>query len=521
MISCAPGPRETGPPRVTVDSGVLEGVAVDSGVAVFRGIPYVAQPVGDLRWKPPQPVEPWDAVRPASDFGPVCPQPDVLSQVYGTELPDTDEACLFLNVWTASFGGADKRPVMVWIHGGGYYLGWGHQTYCDGTQLARKGAVVVTINYRLGPLGLLAHPALSEESAQGVSGNYGLLDQVAALEWVQRNIAAFGGDPDRVTIFGESAGGSAVSCLMASPLAEGLFHRAICQSGTAIGIFQRLREGSGDQPAAEEVGTIVEQRLQLDPEAEVLQQMRARTAEEILAAAQPTLGMAPEAGALRFGPVVDGWVLPEPPFVALAAGHRPVVPLMAGANANEGTVFLARIGEMTVERFREEARQEYGAAADRYLELYPVESAEDLPGAVDQAQTDSRFVAPARLLARLTSEAGGNAYLYHFTRVRPGREQLGAYHGSEIPFVFDVFSDDRPKDEEDAKVADAMSSFWAQFAATGDPNRTGLPEWPAYDAESDIHMEFGDRIGTGTGLRRDACDFFEEFFLASQAVPQR
>ncbi len=505
---------------MSIDSGIVEGIALDSGVAVFRGVPYVAPPVGDMRWRPPQPVEPWQDVRLATEFPPACPQPDVLSQVYGAELPPTDEDCLYLNVWTADPGGDERRPVMVWIHGGGYFLGWGHQVYFDGTPLALEGAVVVTINYRLGPLGLLSHPALSAESELGVSGNYGLLDQVAALEWVQRNISAFRGDPDRVTIFGESAGGSAVSCLMASPLAEGLFHRAICQSGTAIGISQRLRSAVAGQPAAEEVGVILEQRLGVDPGGDVLAQMRARTAEEILAQARPVLGSVPEEGGLRFGPVVDGWVLPQPPFVALSKGHRRAVPLIVGANANEGTVFLGRMGDMTVDRFRGEARQLYGAAADRFLELYPVATADDLAEALDRSQTDSRFVAPARLLARLAAEAGGSAHLYHFTRVRAGRERLGAYHGSEIPFVFDVFPEDRPKDEIDARVAEAMSSYWVQFAATGDPNLEGLPEWPPYEPGTDVHMEFGDRIVTGTGLRREACEFFEMVFLESQTAPE-
>jgi para-nitrobenzyl esterase len=521
LVTACGGQGERG--VVRTDSGLVKGVAVDQdgAVRVYRGIPYAAPPIGELRWKPPQPVAPWQGMRAADEFGAACPQPDVLSQVYGTPLPATSEDCLYLNVWTAGAGGEAIRPVMVWIHGGGYYLGWGHQVYYDGTELAKKGAVVVTINYRLGPLGLLAHAALSAESPRRVSGNYALLDQIAALGWVQRNIAAFGGDPDRVTIFGESAGASAVGCLMASPLAEGLFHRAICQSGTAIGVAQRLREAVAGQPPAEEVGELVARRLGVDGAGDVLAQMRAATAEEILAAANPTLGIAPDEGGLRFGPVVDGWVLPEPPFVTLASGRR-AVPLLVGANANEGTVFLPRMGTLTAERFRAEARQEYGTAADRFLELYPVTGDEDVPAAVDRSRTDGRFVAPARLMARLISETGAKAFLYHFTRVRPGRERLGAYHGSEIPFVFDAFPADRPKDDTDAALAEKMSSYWLQFAAKGDPNGPGLPEWPAYDPATELHMELGDRVGTGTGLRREACDFFEELFLASQlpSVPK-
>jgi para-nitrobenzyl esterase len=438
--------------------------------------------------------------------------------VYDIELPETDEACLYLNVWTPAKTAEDRLPVMVWIHGGSYYLGWGHQRSSNGESLAARGAVVVTINYRLGALGFMAHPALTEESPHGSSGNYGLLDQIAALEWVRDNIAAFGGDPERVTIFGVSAGAGSVSCLMASPLAGGLFHRAICQSGTAIGVMQGLRTGWAGQPPAEVVGEQVAQRLGVDPNGDVLAQMRAASVEQIFEAAPAAGGGEPTPGRFQFYPIVDGWVIPKPPYLVYNEGRQHDVPLLLGSNANEGTVFLSRLGQPTVATYVERARSRYGPAADRFLELYPAATDENVPAAYDAASTVERFVAGARFTARMTERVSSDAWLYHFTRVRRGNELLGAFHGSEVAFVFDTFSPERPADEADAALTEAMASYWVQFAATGNPNREGLPEWPAYSAETDIHLELGDRVATGTGLHREGCDFFEKLFLASLAA---
>jgi len=498
-------------PKVEIDSGVVRGEALASGVAVFRGIPYAAAPVGDLRWRPPRSVEAWQGVRDATEFGPACPQPDHLSQVYGIALPETDEDCLFLNVWSPGLGGDEARPVMVWIHGGGNYLGWSHQETYDGERLAMRGVVMVTINYRLGPLGFLAHPALSAESPHSTSGNYGLLDQIEALRWVQRNITAFGGDPGRVTIFGESAGGGSVSVLMASPLTEGLFHRAISQSGTGVNYLQHLRRELGGTEPAERMGERVARALGAADGADALQSLRALTVEEILAETRPNLGLDPDAGGFRFSPIVDGWLLRGPVIDRFDAGEQRNVPLLIGANADEGTVFLpGMVPPKNIEGYRDRVRRMYGPIASEILRIYPVEKAEDIPGAMNRAFTDGGFVAPARMLARAMSTVSSPAYLYHFTRVRPGPlARLGAYHGSEISFVFDVFPEERPKDEIDSELADAMGAYWVQFAATGDPNREGLPEWPVYDSSSDVHMELGDRIATGAGLRRAACDFFE------------
>jgi para-nitrobenzyl esterase len=512
-----------GGPEVVIDSGTLRGESLSSGAAVFRGIPYAVPPLAELRWKPPQLPAKWDGVREATDFAPACPQPDHLSRVYGIQLPATDEDCLYLNLWTNNLGGDEPKPVMVWIHGGGHYIGWSHQTTYDGEQLAQRGVVVVTINYRLGPLGYLAHPALTAESPHSSSGNYGILDQIEALRWVQRNIAAFGGDPNRVTIFGESAGGGSVGILMASPLTDGLFHRAICQSGTGVNYLQHLGRSFGDNEPAERVGEQVAEALGAAGSADVIKTLRGLTADEILAGTRPTLGLDPGDTGFSFSPIVDGWVLPDPVIARFDKGQQRDVPLLIGSNADEGTVFLPGMGmPREVAAYQERVRRIYGPIADRILELYPVEKPEDIRNAANRAFTDAGFVAPARMLARSMATVSNSAYLYHFTRVLPGpAAQLGAFHGSEIAFVFDVFPAERRKEEIDTAVADAMGAYWVRFATSGDPNRDGMPEWPAYDAESDIHMEFGDRIGTGTGLRRVACDFFDGVYRARVAVAAR
>jgi para-nitrobenzyl esterase len=514
-------------PVVRIDSGSVSGVELESSVTVFRGIPYAAPPVGELRWRPPRAVEPWHGVRPATEFGAACPQPDVLSRVYGTELPTTAEDCLSLNVWTDNLGGEAPRPVMVWIHGGAHYLGWGHQSSYDGEALARRGVVLVTINYRIGALGFLAHPALSAESPEGVSGNYGLLDQIAALEWVQRNIERFGGDPSRVTIFGESAGGGSVLSLMASPLAGGLFHRAICQSGgSGVTYLQHLRRPFGEDESAEAMGVRAAKQLGVAEADDVAAAMRSLTPEQLIAGAPPSIRLVPDDPGYRFRPIVDGWVLPEPAIIAFAEGRQHDVPLLIGSNADEGTVFLAAMAlPAEVEAYRDRIRADYGEMADRVLELYPVERPQDIFAAANRTFTDAGQVTPARGVARAMANVPGEAFLYHFTRVRSGLlARLGAFHGSEISFVFQSFSDQAPADEVDASLAEAMASYWVQFAATGDPNRDGLPRWPAYDAASDRHLELGDQIRVGEKLRKEECDLFEAAFatqLEAQAERAR
>ena len=445
--------RVAPPPRVTVDGGTLEGLDT-AGVMVFRGIPYAAPPVGSLRWRPPQPAAHWTGVRPAAQLGHNCIQHQPYSDIDPFKA-GVSEDCLYLNVWTNSLDGRmAKRPVMVWIHGGGFWAGFGGEERHNGARLAQKGAVVVTLNYRLGPLGFLAHPALAAESPHHATGNYGLLDQIAALEWVKRNIARFGGDPSRVTIFGESAGGMSVGSLIASPLAKGLFHRAILESGTgvSIGITPRDTARAIGLRFAESVGVRGEG-------AAAAAQLRALNPDTLLAAST-----AASVGGPKFFPVADGWVLPRPVDSALLSGKANFVPVIAGTNRDEGDEWMA---------------------------------------------------APTRSFARLVAAHGTPTYVYMFSRVGDDsvNRKRGAYHSAEITFVFGrsrPLQADAGTTAYDSTIADAMSDYWIAFANSGDPNGTPAagkwPRWPRYNPMTDALLEIGPDIAPRTMVKRAVYD---------------
>ena len=441
-------------PHVTTDAGILEGRADSlSNVLVFSGIPYAAPPIGALRWRPPQRAAAWQGVRKADRLGHNCMQ----LQPYGDIDPfaaGVSEDCLYLNVWTKSLDGS--RPVMVWIHGGGFFAGFGGEQRHYGGVLARKGAVVVTINYRLGALGFMAHPAFAAESPQHAAGNYGLLDQVAALDWVRRNIARFGGDPSRVTVFGESAGGMSVGSLIGSPLAEGLFSGAILESGTGTGDFVARTD------SAQAVSVRVARALGVaGADASAAARLRALPADSVLAA---TVRVAGNVGTPIFWPVVDGWVLPRSVDSTLATGRGNVVPVIVGSNADE---------------------------------------------------PQSVFGAPSRAFARLITARGKPAYLYQFTRVAEDsvNAKRGAYHSAEIVFVF---GRSHPLDPGagstayDSTLADAMSDYWVAFATSGDPNGPPTagkwPRWPVYDPATDAYLELGKQIVARPHLRQALYD---------------
>jgi len=499
-------------PLVKVDGGVISGQLVSDpsgSMAVFRGVPFAAPPMGDLRWRPPRPVTPWQGTRRCVAFGPACPQPR--QELVGRTPERMSEDCLYLNVWgpPPSKQEGSTRPVMVWIHGGGFTTGAGSLPYYDGRKLAAKGVVVVTINYRLGPFGFLAHPLLSRESERNVSGNYGLLDQIAALEWVRRNIAAFGGDKDRVTIFGESAGAVSVCRLMTSPLAEGLFHRAIAQSGGARGLNRFLRETRNGLAPMEKVGEEVEKRLGCEGAADRLAAMRAKSAEEVLAAANAAQGLFGRG--TKYGPVVDGWVLPEPADEAFAAGRQHPVPMIVGSNADEGTIFLRQINVSRRIGYLIVMRSIFGKRSQEAMRLFPVASDADVRQALNEVVTVSSFVAPARALARDMAAKGLPAYLYHLTRVAPSvaRLKMGAFHGLDVAYVFGNGSRGFAAGEEDRALTAEIMTRWARFAATGDPNGPGLTSWPAYSPDEDAYLEFGDTVKVKRGLWKEACDLFD------------
>jgi len=503
----APPPNEP----VSVTGGRVRGIVMDE-VRSFRGIPYAAPPVGDLRWRPPQPVVAWEGERDGTAYGSECPQtqyPD--GSVYIRPLQPQSEDCLFVNVWTP-VGVEEPLPVLVWVHGGALTRGSGTSDVRSGIPLASKGIVVVSFNYRLGVLGYFAHPELSAESPQRASGNYGLLDQMAALQWVQQNIAAFGGDPARVTIAGESAGSWSVNALVASPLAKGLFVGAIGQSGGRFGPGLFLHDQGNGQPSAEALGI------------EFTEALVGSTPEVAL----PVLRSAPIDALLRTRfrtqEVVDGWALPSEIRTIFAERRHNNVPVILGSTADEAT---SLVSETYVPRTRAEYEQriaaQYGGQAAAFERAYGVESDADIRRAMLGAYRDTVFSLPMRTWARLATAAGARAYLYLFSHVPPSprRDELGAFHASEIPYVFDVLTAGDPREagfayeRVDHDLADAMSSYWVNFVKTGNPNGNQMLEWPAYNINTEPYMSFGNELTVGQHLFKQELDFQESF--AAQA----
>ena len=504
---------------VAVTGGRIQGTAAaaDPDVAAFRGIPFAAPPVGELRWRPPAAVVPWDGVRDAGEAGPIC--------VQGAGGPATSEDCLFLNVW-APKETAEPLPVLYWIHGGGYTGGSGSTSIYDGARLAAEGAVVVTINYRLNVFGFLAHPALSAESPHGASGNYGLLDMVAGLEWVRDNIAAFGGDPDRVTIFGESAGAGAVMSVMVMPQSKGLFHRAIAQSNWIHGWDRPLQGDPADLTPAEAQGVSIGAALgagDLDPGA-ALAAMRAAPARAVLEA----IGAGAGSPFLRTGyvwaPNVDGWAIPDDPLAMYASGRQHPVPLVVGMNGNEGSLMTRGFSMEGVAAFGAHVESVYPELAGDLLAHYDV-TAETVREGLDHLIHDLYFAGPVRAHARDQS-AVAPVWMYHFTRVPPTLwgEAMGAHHAAELVYVFGTLTTaDEPGErplglsplgdftEVDAGLSETMRAYWIRFAATGDPNGPGLPAWPAFEPGSDRYLELGDAVSVGHGLHVAGADLWDRF----------
>jgi para-nitrobenzyl esterase len=480
---------------VKVEQGQLAGTTTPAPeVHVYKGIPYAAPPVGDLRWAPPKPPAPWKGVRAATAFGNACPQtPYPTGSVYFREAEPMSEDCLYLNIWTVAQSSSENRPVMVWIHGGALTRGSGSLPTYDGTNLARHGMVVVTVNYRLGVLGYFAHPELSGESDRHASGNYGVLDQIAALQWVKKNIAAFGGDPARVTIFGESAGSWSVNLLVASPLAKGLFQRAIGESGAQFSPMRRLSDV--EQAGARLGGSIAA--------------LRAKSADELLKTPWST------------GPVVDGWAFPQDVYTIFARGKQNDVPLLAGSNSDEATSLAPWPPTANAAAFIAQARRAFGDSAEEFLKVYPASTDPEAEASHYASFRDQTFTWQMRAWVRMqTSHGKSKAWLYQFTRVPPGPQsaRLRAFHASEIAYVFGNLDSERPWEGADRELSSQMISYWTNFATRGDPNGRSLPAWPAYDEKSDRNIVFGDKIATADGLNRDALDFFDRYYAKQRAA---
>jgi para-nitrobenzyl esterase len=471
--------------EVTVTGGRVAGVAAN-GIVAFKGIPFAAPPVGALRWKAPQSVAAWSGVKQATKYGPSCVQDANFVKIFGAA-PELSEDCLYLNVWTPAKSAADALPVMVWIYGGGFVGGMTGVPAYDGARLAEKGVVLVSVAYRVGAFGFLAHPALSKESGKG-SGNFGLQDQIAGLRWVRDNIARFGGDPSRVTIFGESAGGIAVSMLAASPAANGLFHRAISESGGSFGPPRFANEGGASVPPLH-VAEAAGQNFLITLGAADIAAARALPAEKIQAAQGPGLG-----ATSAFWPVFDGDVLPGDQYELYTTGRFNDTPVLIGTNSDEGAMF-AQPGTtpQVVESF---IRAGFEKHAEAILAAYPHATPAQAAQASKDLMRDSAFGWHTWAWALLQSRKGkGKAYVYYFDH-RTTRSVVGANHGDEIAYVFrnlnvgGVLGPPTPPRPEDIAMSELVSTYWVNFAKTGDPNGPGLPQWPAFTPADQRAMHF-------------------------------
>jgi para-nitrobenzyl esterase len=507
LVSCAAGAlAQSDPAVVTAPTGAVRGRAVGE-VLAFKGIPYATPPVGQNRWRPPASALRWSGVRDASAFGPACVQPTPgAPHIYSDTLGATSEDCLSLNVWTPSTTG--KAPVIVWIHGGSLVAGSSKERLYDGSVLAAEGAVVVSINYRLGVLGYLAHPDLSAESPVGISGNYGLMDQIEALRWVQRNISAFGGDPANVTIAGESAGGLSVTYLMASPLARGLFAKAIAQSAYMISTPE-LKQARFGALAAETAGRNLARILQA-PSLRVLRGMDPQTLTDSAARS----GFAP------FG-AVDGVVLPGQLVDVFGRREQAPVPLMAGFNSGEirSLRMLAPPAPGSAAEYERVIRDRYGDLADEFLRLYP---ASDVGESILAATRDALYGWTAERLVRNQTALGQPSFLYLFDHGYPAMEAAGlhGFHASELPYMFGML--DRtpplwpriPDTTGEASLSAAMVDYWVSFARTGAPQAADGPVWSAYGS-SGAYLAFREAPMPAEGL------FPGMFALHEQAMCRR
>jgi para-nitrobenzyl esterase len=518
----AAGPR----PTVDLDGAIWEGAyfSAEPGHAVFKGLPYAEPPIGPLRWRPPQERRPEAGQHNARAYRAACVQTqrlvhwenrileklgrgsnrveafeNVSEAWHGEdanrvgELYNVGEDCLYLNVWTPAHKTDANLPVMVWIHGGSNRSGWSHQHYYDGAALASKGAVVITVNYRLGVFGFFAHPALSAESNKGVSGNYAILDLIAALKWVRKNATAFGGSPDNVTIFGESAGGSNVATLLASPLARGLFQRAVVQSTS----FADARSVIEDEELGSKIASALGISADVAP-ANALADLRALGPGEILQASNNV-----RAGAY-YGPSVDGWVLPQQQLDIYAGGAANNVPVMIGVNRHETSLFIP--GPISEERLALTLQSMVTEDTAREKVMSLLDGEPDVFKRLVRLTTAGWMLCSSKQAATELSRHQTDTYFYYFTRARPDAVRwLGAHHAAEIPYLFGTGRDVLPWHAEDLELSINMADYWVQFARSGDPNGGDRTNWPKTTPLDDAYMDFGDTVEARSDLERELC----------------
>jgi para-nitrobenzyl esterase len=486
--------------QVRIADGLLQG-RTEQGISIFLGIPYAQPPTGSLRWKPPQPVKAWKGLRILDKFGASCEQSinpkgfGPFTHEFVVESGPVSEDCLFINVWTPAQKASQPMPVLFWIHGGGYGGGSGSVAIYDGAQLARRGIVVVNFNYRLGPFGFLAHPDLSREA--GSSGNYGLMDMIAALRWVKNNISAFGGNPSSVTIAGQSAGASAVNLLIASRMAHGLFNRTIAESGSGVWPIPPSldqAEKTGIQWAAA-IG------------AKSLDDLRRTPAEDIL----NSLGGPTSAPGTHFGPDIDGKVLT---LSSLKSAPLNDTPALTGVNAAEGSA-VPGSDKTTVAGLDAKLQRVLGPEEAQGRPLYAAKTDSEAADQARQLERDVDLGAQYIWAADRSSKSHNAIFLYFYTHVEPGNEstRYGAFHTSEVPYVFQTLSKapERPFTDDDRRISDALASYWVNFIKTGDPNDGRLPVWPAFDAEHPTVMELGDNFRPVAALSKEKLDLFRRY----------
>lgn len=493
LIIAGPNRLEAQDVKVKTINGTIAGSKTDD-ILIFKGVPFAAPPVGDLRWKAPQPLKNWNGVKECTNFSPSPVQSKPVTFMMWTEEfiapPEPlSEDCLYLNIWTPA--SAKKLPVFVWIYGGGFTSGSSACAVYDGEEYARKGVVFVSINYRVGVFGFLAHPELSKESPDHVSGNYGLLDMVEALKWIKANITRFGGDPGNVTIAGQSAGSMAVTALIASPLASGLFHRAIAQSG---GIFSSRFASILSE--AEKRGS----KLFANLAANTIADLRKLPATDLM---QKTSG-----GAMGgFAPVWDGYVLPSDPSADFAINS---VPVITGWVSGDGGLMGA--GTKSRDEYIKKSKETYGESAEEYLKIFPAETDEQLKQSQENMGMLSFAGLPARALAAKNKKA---TFIYYYTHVppdKPGFPNYGAFHTSEVPYVLHTLHKwNRTWTDFDYKLEENLTSYWVNFAKSGDPNGAGLPIWKTYDKQSGNILLIGDKTETTPALFKKEFDFLDKF----------
>jgi para-nitrobenzyl esterase len=505
LPSCQP----TDPTLVTIEQGKLQGMEED-GILVWKGVPFAQPPIHDLRWKSPQPLQPWQGIKSAQRYGNICPSTGYGEQsIYEIPPEEMSEDCLYLNVWSPTISPKKKMPVFVWIHGGSLTREGGTHPQYLGKNLAKKGIVYVSINYRLHAFGFLAHPELSAENEKGISGNYGMLDQISALEWVQKNISAFGGDPSNVTIGGESAGGWSVTLLTASPLAKGLFQQAIAQSGAYLWGGPHLQVAKNGYVSGEEEGK------------EFMSKLNANSLEEIRAVPADSIVQLffSNKNNLSSEPIVDGYVFTEDVKDTYAQSKHHKVDVITGANADEWSLWVPKSLPTDPEIYRQQIEKKYPGQSSLFFNTYPVKDSASIAQAYVDFQSDQNFHLHNRNWAKEMSKGGNRVFMYYFSKTPAERypKEYGAFHGAEIVYALNNLENDPGSigagviSESDQAYANMVSNYWINFIKTGNPNGDGLKEWKSWTAKEEAYLEFGEEVRQGQFLLNNRLNRLELF----------